>query len=38
MDTALMLAAGMLSGVLATQGWQKLAAWWAARSEEWEPY
>jgi hypothetical protein len=35
---ALMLVAGLLSGILATTGWHKLAALRAARNEEWEPY
>jgi hypothetical protein len=35
---ALMLAAGMLSGVAATATWQRLHAWRAARRQEWDPY
>jgi hypothetical protein len=38
MGMALMLAAGMLSGIVATAAWQRLHAWRAARDQEWDPY
>jgi hypothetical protein len=38
MGMALMLAAGMLSGILAATAWRKLVAWRTARNEEWDPY
>ncbi|WP_268887717.1 hypothetical protein [Falsiroseomonas selenitidurans] len=38
MTVAIMLGAGMATGAVALAMWQRVNAWRATRSSEWDPY